>query len=367
MITSCYDDAPGYLKAGFQGFAGAGKTRTAIELAIAVHHSFKLAGPIALFDTEDGGKYVAHIVKAATGQSLMGTRSRSFADACTFLHEVQKIPGAVAIVDSVTHIWRDLCDSFMAAVNEAREVAKKSRIDKLEFQHWAHVKGRWNREFSDVYLNAAAHVIICGRAGHTYSMEEDPDRPGKRELIVTGTKMKVETEFGFEPSLLVEMERVDGGGHQATVIKDRFGSLDGAQTVNPTGEFFAPHYSRLLPSAHEPVSAGTPTPHNVDEAGRAEWDRERRKREILVEKIAACFAKAGIGRSVDDEATKVALLEQCFGTTSKTEIAEKMNSGKLDAGLQMLEAEMAKRAASFQINVPDGGPMVLKPKKGKGK
>jgi hypothetical protein len=47
---------------------------------------------------------------------------------------------------------------------------------------------------------------LCGRAGYEYDHEENED--GGKDLIKIGTKMKAEGEFGFEPSLVIEMERL---------------------------------------------------------------------------------------------------------------------------------------------------------------
>src|SRR6185503_10075486 len=101
---------------------------------------------------------------------------------------------------------------------------------------------------TDFYLNSKLHIIICGRAGFDYDYEENEETQ-RKELIKTGIKMKTEGEFGFEPSLLVEMEAVQnlaqGGGRgkknaapkagvsvtrRAVVLKDRFSVIDGAMT-----------------------------------------------------------------------------------------------------------------------------------------
>lgn len=59
-------------------------------------------------------------------------------------------------------------------------------------------------QFTETFLNSKAHIILCGRAGNTSEYQEKEDG-GKKELISTGTKMKAESEMGYEPSLLVEM------------------------------------------------------------------------------------------------------------------------------------------------------------------
>jgi hypothetical protein len=73
----------------------------------------------------------------------------------------------------------------------------------LEFQDYGAIKPMW-AQFTETFLNSKAHIILCGRAGNTSEYQEKEDG-GKKELISTGTKMKAESEMGYEPSLLVEM------------------------------------------------------------------------------------------------------------------------------------------------------------------
>src|SRR5262249_18314729 len=266
----------GYLKAGFVGFAKSGKNFTAIELAVGVRKFFKLKGPIAMFDTEGGSEYVAPRVQRETGTALVGVRSRSFDDMVRFGEECVREGVAVAVVDSVTHTWRELCEAYLKQVNErrARYAKEKHWVFKpqrsLEFQDWGTVKGLWNDRWTQLYLNAPLHMIIAGRAGYEYDFTETDD--GKKELVKTGVKMRTEAEFGFEPSLLVEMERTQTptgkGGftihRTATVIGDRFGVLDGKTATDPTFTFFLPHVQLLTPGAHAAVDTAVKTDTGVD-------------------------------------------------------------------------------------------------------
>jgi hypothetical protein len=136
------------------------------------------------------------------------------------------------------------------------------------------------------------HIIICGRAGYEYDMELN-EETGRKELVKTGIKMKTEGEFGFEPSLLVEMEREqlpDGKGgfrlqRRGTVLGDRFGVIDGATTLDPTFDFFTPHLALLKPGAHAPIDTAVKSDVGVDDEGNDGWSRERKTRTILCEEI----------------------------------------------------------------------------------
>jgi len=255
----------------------------------------------------------------------------------------------------MTHVWRELCDSYLKQVN-AKVREQNERYDKkrplkknLEFQDWMPLKGIWSH-WTDCYLNSPLHIIIAGRAGFEYDMQENEDT-GKKDLVKTGIKMKTEGEFGFEPSLLVEMEReqvpdVNAPGgfflrRRATVIGDRFSVIDGATALNPTFDFFRPHVELLRAGAHAPVDTALKTETGADDSGDTEWARERKTRTILCEEIQGELVAAYPGMSSPEKKAKTELIHSVFGTRSWTAV-EGMESGKLRSGLQaireMLEA-----------------------------
>src|SRR6185312_7014565 len=133
----------GYLKAGFQGFQKSGKTFTAIELAIGTREYMKHDGPMAMFDTETGSEYIAKRVKERTGKDLVGAKSRSFDTLLQLGRECVKEGISVLVVDSVTHIWRDVTESYLAQLNEARRKKGFGMKRALEFQDWGPIKRKW--------------------------------------------------------------------------------------------------------------------------------------------------------------------------------------------------------------------------------
>lgn len=339
----------GYLKGGFLGFAGSGKTFTAVTLAIGVKKFFKHKGAIAMYDTEGGSEYIAQKVLKETGQKLQGVRSRSFDDLVTVGLECEKAGISVLIADSVTHVWRELCASWLKRVNEARARRNPPLTPRtLEFQDWNGIKEIWNDKWTSWYLNSKIHIIICGRAGFEYDFEKN-EETGKSELIKSGIKMKVENEFGFEPSLLVEMERdqeVKDGVRRlvrrATVLKDRFGVIDATVGVNPTFDFFKPHIELLTPGAHAPVDTEVRT--NVPPVEDDGWPKEKRDRVILCEEIQGLLLKVFPGQTTREKSQKAAILENIFGTRSWTKV-ESMQSSTLRAGLGELREAVSKLQA----------------------
>jgi len=329
MLT--FGTGQGYLKAGFLGFNKSGKTHTAMLLALELRKRLSITTPIAIFDTEAGGEAIASRVRKETGMPLIGEKSRSMADLLKLARECEAGAAEILIVDSITHPWRELCQAYLAQVNKAREAMGRAKRTRLEFQDWAAIKERWS-EWTDFYLNSKLHIIICGRAGFEWDFEETENADGttRKELVKTGIKMKVESEFGFEPSLLVEMERLQVPDssqptrfrivHRATVLGDRFDVMDGKTIDNPTGEWFAPHLDMLTPGATNIVDVAAKTDMHVDEAGDAAFQRERRDRTKLCEEIQGEIVKAYPGQSAVEKRAKMELLEKCCGTKSWTAV-----------------------------------------------
>ena len=344
------DSGVGFLKAGFLGFPGSGKTYTACLLAIECRKLLGLDAPIAFFDTEAGAAYVNPLVKKATGKSILGVRSRAFDDLMDVAKQCEAGAASILIVDSVTHVWREVCDAYLAEVNGARRSQGKSERTRLEFQDWATIKAKWN-QWTTVYLNSKLHIIICGRAGYDWDFEEreNADGSSRKELVKTAVKMKVESEFGFEPSLLIDMRRVSEFDkatsqqerfvHRAVVLKDRFQVLDMAVCDNPAGDFFLPHLQLLKPGADNAVDTVPKTKMGVDEQGDAKWDKERRARDIECEEIKGMLTSQWPGQTAAEKKAKMDALEVAFGSRSWKKI-ERMRSSTLKQGRDMLWAHV---------------------------
>lgn len=332
-----------YLKAGLLGFAKAGKTHTAMELAIGTRAFFGLTGPVAMYDTEQGSDYWAVRVHQATGHELVVCKSRSLTDLIGTTRECMAIGVSVLVVDSVTHVWREVCDAYLAELQNAARKKKWREPDRLEFQDWARIKAKWSA-WPDLYLTSPLHIIVCGRAGYEYDFQTD--ERGKKELVKTGVKMKVEGEFGFEPSLLVEMIRDWSEDdpprmvNRATVLGDRFDLMNGKSCDQPSFEFFKPFIERLRPAGHAPVDTQIKTTFGLDETRSDDWKREKDQREILSEKIAAAFKLAGMdGKGAEDQRRRCELLQRYYGSTSWKEVSERTPSSALAAGLARFQAE----------------------------
>lgn len=365
MQVITFGTGQAYGKFGLQGLTGSGKTFSACGFALYIHRTFGIKTPIALFDTEAAGEYVDSQVFAGTGMHMVGGKSRSMMDLMDLGKQCVAGLSGILLVDSLTHVWREVCEAYLAQVNKGRLADRKSPRQKLEFQDWANIKEVWNKNWTDFYLNSPLHIIICGRGGFEYAFEENEDT-GKKELVKTGTKMKVENEFGFEPSLLIEMERLQVSDenrpgrfrivHRATVIKDRFNEMTGTSTEEPAGDWIAPFVRRLTPGAVNTVDTQAKTPF-VTENGDGEWMRERKLRTILCEKLHGELGKAFPSQTKEDKAARVTALEACFGTFSKTEI-ESMPSDRLRVGLAALAAKLNVPMIDPEAQSLDFGPAI---------
>lgn len=348
MNLKVFGTGQGYLKAGLLGFPKSGKTYTSALLAIGLYHYLNLDGAMAMFDTEGGSEYITPIFKKANIQ-LVGIRSRSLGDLILSARECLNENISILIADSVTHVWREVCESYLSQVNEQLRAKGRPMRNRLEFQDWNPIKAKW-AEWTDLYLNSKLHIIICGRAGYEWDFEEREDGSGK-DLVKTGIRMKTEGEFGFEPSLLIEMERIqlrDSENrltkktiHRATVIGDRFAVLDGHSCDDPTFDFFLPHIEMLTPGAHAPIDIETQTNMNIGEDGEDQYHKEKRERIILVEEIEGELMRQWPGQTKEEKTAKLNAVEIAFGTRSWTKV-EGMNKEKLQAGLASIRDTIAK-------------------------
>lgn len=307
------ENTSAYAKVGLLGFAGSGKTYTATRMAIGLVDLMRRAGldhgarPAFFLDTETGADWVEPQFREA-GIELHTAKTRSFSDLLAAVSEAER-DASVLIVDSITHFWRELLEAYL----------KSKKRSRIEFQDWAVLKKEWGR-FTDRYINSAVHIIMCGRAGYEYDYFDDSD--GKKQLEKTGIKMKAETETGYEPSLLVLMERhMDMDTRRisrvATVLKDRSCKLDGKEFSNPTFRSFLPHFRFLnLGGDQLGVDTSRDSGELFDGDGDSEWRRETRERDIALDEITEVMGKHYPGQTAEAKKTKADLLEELGGSRS---------------------------------------------------
>lgn len=358
-------DKPGYLKATLQGPQGSGKTRTAVELAAVAHKHFGSKKPIAFFDTETGSDYVAHLIRDYTGMESLRVKTRAFADLSETLRECLEGAADVLIVDSITHVWRELQDGYMKKVNAGRRYQKT----RMDIQDIMAVKKLWE-PWPDTFLQSPLHIVVCGREGAEWGTQED-EESGKRELVQTGKKMKVESEFGYEASLMIAMSaeqvpasivKIKGGKGKtekrprrlvnvATILKDRFDTMNGQAFEMPTGETFLPFLRRLTPGNHGQTDMSVKSDGQLPELDDNGWNREKRRRVELAEEIQGELLAAYPGQSAAEKRAKGELVKSAFGTYSWAKV-EGLPSEQLTRGLEVIRGAIAEAKAGAGDDVP---------------
>lgn len=337
------ENSMAFAKVGFMGAAGSGKTHTATLFAIGLIKHLKERGivdankPAFMIDTEQGSAWVKPMFDEA-GIPLMVAKTRAFKDLVAATREAEQ-HASVLLVDSITHFWMDLQNSYMA----------KKKRDHLEFADWRFIKSMWS-EFSDLYVNSQLHCILCGRLGFEYETTEN-DR-GRKQIEKSGVKMKAEGELGYEPNMLVWLEReTDLGAKKvsrvANILKDRSRKLDGKQLANPTFKSFLPHVEFLsLGSRHVGVDVSRTS---EDIIPRDEWkgDRTSLQRKIVIDEIEALLVEHYPSTSVADKQAKVGLVKEFLHTTSWTEVTNLMPLIDLRAGYDAMHRKLNGTASRY--------------------
>ena len=326
-----------YLKAGFLGLQGSGKTFTAAEIAIGLHNILKERGlpgghgKVYMVDSETGSNWLADTMRR-NGIDLQVDQTRAFATLLEDMDQVARVNG-ILIIDSITHFWQELIKAYTA---KKPEWARK----RLTFDDWGKIKLEW-APFTERYLTHPSHILMLGRQGYEYSHFEDED--GKKQIEKTGVKMKGETETGYEPSLLVLMQReqeMDENGKMlrvirtATILKDRANRMDGAVVENPTFKSFLPHIECLNLGGE--LAAFDPREGSghlfIDEGER---NKLHAIRKIALEELKQAFQKAYPSQSAADKQGRFELMEEVFGTRAWT-LIEKLNVDDIKTGYEKI-------------------------------
>ena len=300
-------------KVGLYGPAKSGKTYTASLLAIGLAKRIKTKKPIGFIDTETGSDYVIERFKDA-GFKLEIDRTRAFKTLLTDIKEAEKNYN-ILIIDSLSHFWTELLQAY----------CEKKGKKELAFQDWNIIKPTW-QQFTDAYVTSNLHIIICGRAQTIWEYFKNEN--GKMELYSSGIRMKAEKEAAYEPSLLVEMERITEDKkiiHRATVIGDRAQVLDAKHCDNPTFEFFEPHFDFVLKGKeHKPLDTETTSEDMFEKStGRPDWKERDIKKSIALEEIQATMVKLWPSSTKEDKLAKQDFLDAVFDTRSWIAVQEK--------------------------------------------
>ena len=317
-----------YLKMGLLGFQGTGKTFTAGLIARGLHKYIKAKKPVCFVDSETGSDF---LIKYFTEEKikLMTYKTRSFAKLLDLIDEAEQ-EASILIIDSISHFWIEVVKSYLA----------KKELKFMTMRHWMPVKQTW-ADYTNRFVNSRLHIIIAGRAMWEYDFIEDEEKV--KEIAKVGTKMRGESEMGFEPSLVMEMESVKsekgkiGSGfiQRGWIIKDRSNTLQGKLFDNPVFNNILPHIQSLnLGGEHIGV--------NTDENSTALFDSPNngnnlyKRREIALENIENELVMKYPGQDKASKQEKIKILRETFNNDSWKAISE-MHPNILEAGLQRIK------------------------------
>lgn len=318
-----------FIKMAFQGFAGDGKTYTAVQCAIGLHKQIGSKKPIAIFDTEKASKALIGVFADAGIECVVDDEHRSLKALNEAIAWCENGGADILVIDSITHVWEEYLQAYMV----------QKRKTRLEFQDWGVIKPQWKQQFSTPFVKAQIHIFFTGRAGYEYETEKD-EQTGKREIHKSGIKMKAETETAFEPDILVLMEKhqdllsdVKKITRVATVLKDRTTKVDGKSITNPTYQDFKPAFDVFLNGTAKPDTMReiTDTFAENEERGFA-WKKER---EILIAEIEKTFDYMKFGTTQEAKSLKAAVLNKIFGYKS-LDALDAMTNEKLKKGEELL-------------------------------
>lgn len=337
-------------KVGIFGLQGSGKSTLAALVAIGLSLTYHNAAPVAYHDTENGSDFLKPLFDME-GVKLLVRKSKCFADAGETLKEAARKGCCAFIEDSITGDWDELMESFK----------KKKGITKIELYHWGQLKPQWNEEWVTPMLNSPLHVITCGRAGDVW--EDRTMEDGSDKAMKVGTKMRAEGQFGYEPSLLIEMRAVQGATdnrgkrrrnvgrmlHIAEVLKDRARFLNGKVFEWPDintykkGDWkkffgvFDPHFQFLNIGGKHVATVAANSTELFDANGDAEYYKRKQRVTIALEEIEGTIAKNWPGSGAKDKAIKADVIETLFSTRSWTKVTS-LPLDKLEHAVQVLYA-----------------------------
>jgi hypothetical protein len=234
------------------------------------------------------------------------------------------------------------------------------------------LKSMW-QAWTDQMLNSPLHIILAGRLGYVWDREENDEDGNKGDLVKLGTKMKSESEAGYEPSLLIEMEgiqpeaarvkktRAKQGSivHHAYVLKDRWRVLNGRTfTFKDMNDYksggyrlvfdaFRPHFDRLAIGSEQKAVDATRTSEDLFNGhGDSAYQQRAKRVQIVLEEIEGTLVKLWPGQDAKSKKMKAESIEALFATRSWTAVSS-MPLEKLEDGLEAFRLfEKAVNAAN---------------------
>jgi hypothetical protein len=312
-----------FVKAGFGGMAGAGKSRTATDFVIGSYKDLGYTKPVLVIDNEKGSRFLIPQFRDA-GVPVRVKDTTSLQDVLTGFDFLRNGDISYLFIDSLSKVWYRYVRQYME--DNSRKF--------MDLQDWGKILPSWQETFADRFVAAEGSIVFTGRGGFSYEKEEDEtdERTGKvkkGQFVKSGVKMKVAGETPFEPDLNIWMEQHQEMGseglktwREAQVMKDRSGIIDGKTFRNPTYEAFRPFVRYLVDVPMGTVSGESNGESLAPSENFQNLDRKRKK-DIALEEVQEEIVKMFPGMTADAKKMKVDLIEELFGTRSWTAVENK--------------------------------------------
>lgn len=214
-----------YLKQGYYGLTGSGKTLTALLVAEGLAD---LEGKrIAMVDTELGSDfYIEEVPERVVHPGAFDIDRIETKSLMQVVYELEHFDAStygVVILDSVSHLWDTAIESYKG---------KRTSTGGLPYYAWGKIKEPWKKMMA-LLLDGQFHSIICGRQKNVFG-EGDTG-----EMTLKGVTMRAENEAPYEPHMVIRMLREYTTGTElapirAWVEKDRSGVLSGKTIELPS-------------------------------------------------------------------------------------------------------------------------------------
>ncbi len=248
------------LKVGIYGDTGSGKTYTALQIASGI-----ASDGVLFIDTEHGSDFYADKFDGVCLEFDV-IHTRSIYDVLEIFENIEQLKYDIVVLDSITHIWENAQEVFLAALELSPDIKKRERAKRGEitFFDWRMIKKPY-KEMIKLMLGCNKHVIFCGRQTNEYDIGAD------NQPIKVGERLKSESETQYEPHILIHMRLADSK-HLAIIEKDRSGLLQDKVFENPDHTLLLP-VLELLRGEKQPA-----IPDSVlEDVGKVKFEDEEDK------------------------------------------------------------------------------------------
>ncbi len=218
-----------YLRMAIQGASGAGKTRSALEIAKYLCAPGKR---IALIDSENSASLYSDVVDFDVDDDFGPLGKLNFHQDVWMkkMHAAATAGYGVIILDSATHLWKGE-GGFLSQIDSicTAQRAKGGKGDS--FAAWRVVDPLYVK-FMNFVRQLPLHVILCVRAKVEY---EKRNEGGKGSVVKVGMSPEFRDNYEYDLDLQASIDME----HTLVPLKHRLGDCLDGKVFNKAGKEFA--------------------------------------------------------------------------------------------------------------------------------